>query len=229
MVELPLDVGESVQQLLQVAHVAVGEQPELVVAGDPGRVVDRRVEDTGRRPPQVHPGEGRQRRAHVAARRGLGRVPPGGRDPSGHPLQHQRAGLRVGGDQPRHPGRRTVPHERAVCRYFVPEALRPRGRVVQQDLRHGGVASGGSDQQDGTAAASQHLYGGELGANPLHRGDGSAQLRALGAGQVESPAERMGGARRYGPPGGGEGAGAQSGIGPGDVGRPGRCGHGGRC
>ncbi len=80
---------------------------------------------------------------------------------------------------------------------------------------------------------------GRTRADPVHRGERGAQLRALGAGQVQPPAERLGpgwpGIRRgrpapsTGPPGRATGsrygpparrAGAQ---------RPGRGGHGGRC
>ncbi|CAM5696583.1 hypothetical protein SCALM49S_08229 [Streptomyces californicus] len=93
-------LGQAVQQLLQIVEVAVGEQPQLVVARDPRGVVERRLEQPGRRPPGVHPADRAQRGTDVGPRRRLRRMPGEGGDPAGHPLDHQRAVLRVRRDQP---------------------------------------------------------------------------------------------------------------------------------
>ncbi len=126
----PARVGDAVQQLLQVAEVPVGEQSQLVVAGDPGRVVQGRVEGAGRRPPGVEPADRADRRPDVRPGRCLQGMPLQGRHPPGHPLDHQRAVVRIRRDQPRHPHRGAMPDERAVCPYLVAAALRPRGGVV---------------------------------------------------------------------------------------------------
>jgi hypothetical protein len=122
---------DAVQQLLQVAEVPVGEQTQFVVPGDAGRVVQRRVERPGRRPPGVQPADRAECRPDVRPRRCLHRVPLERRHPAGQPLDHQRAVVRVRRDQPGRPHGRAVPDERAVCRYFVADPFAPRGGVVQ--------------------------------------------------------------------------------------------------
>ncbi|CAK7283148.1 hypothetical protein SGPA1_21123 [Streptomyces misionensis JCM 4497] len=232
-------VRDAVQQLLQVAEVPVGEQAQLVVPRDPGGVVQRHVEQAGRGPPGVHPADRAERRPDVRAGGRLHRMPLERRHPARHPLDDQGAVVRIRRDQPGHPDRRPVPDERAVYGYFVPAALRPCGRVVQQALGDGRGASRRTDEEHGPAAAPQDLDRRELRADPLHRGDRRAQRGALGAGQVESPAQRLRAGLARDPPRPGcaqhgaarthrrveirsaaRRAGAQ---------RPGRGGHGGRC
>jgi hypothetical protein len=127
----PGGLRDAVQQLLQVAQVAVGEQAQLVVPRDPGRVVQRGVERTRRRPPGVQPADRAERRPDVRPGRRLGRVPLEGRHPTGHPLDHEGAVVRVRRDQSRRPHGRAVPDERAVRRYLVADPLGPGGGVVQ--------------------------------------------------------------------------------------------------
>ncbi len=129
--ELPLHVREPAQQLLEIAEVPVGQQPQFVEAGDALAVVQRHLEQADRGPPLVDPVHGAERGPDVRARRRLDRMPLRGCDPPRHPLDDQRAVVRVGRDEPGHAHRRPVPHERAICGYFVPEPLGPAGRMVQ--------------------------------------------------------------------------------------------------
>lgn len=77
MTELPetrTATSQSVQQLLEIAQITVREQTDLVIAGDPRRVVERRAEHSGRWPPGVEPGDRADRGPYIGAGRRLHRM-----------------------------------------------------------------------------------------------------------------------------------------------------------
>ncbi len=188
---------EAVQQPAQVAGVPVGELADGVEAGDLHLVVERGVEDVGRRPPQVEGPDGSEDGPDLARGGRVDGVALAGGRPAGDALDHQYAAVGVGRHQARQPDGRAVPDERPVDRdlvvevrhqlveHLTPDALR---RKALGDHRG---APDGAGHQDVAAAVTQDLARGERGTYPRDVGQRRPHRRRLQGRRVD-PLDRYG-------------------------------------